>query len=85
MNKRILIFCTVLAAFGLSAFSYQNWSNAATAPTGATCSKPAAPTLQESMYYSPLIDAEIALNNPYELTYKVVQTGADQYKLVTNM
>gem|GEM_PF-2105552 len=74
-----------LSAFGLSAFGYQNWGHAATAQAAATCSKPVAPTQQESMYYSPLIDAEIALNDPYELTYTVVQTGANQYKLVTNM
>ncbi len=38
-----------------------------------------------SRYDSPLIDSQIAINNPYELTFDVEKTGSNQYSLVTTM
>ena len=38
-----------------------------------------------SMYDSPLIDADVALKNPYELTMNVRPTGANEYSLIASM
>jgi len=37
------------------------------------------------MYDSPLIDREVALNNPYELTFDIEKVKGDQYSMVTTM
>jgi hypothetical protein len=44
-----------------------------------------ASTPNVSMYDSPLIDREVALNNPYELTFDIEKEKDDQYSMVTNM
>ncbi|RLD19037.1 MAG: hypothetical protein DRI69_09250 [Bacteroidetes bacterium] len=42
-------------------------------------------TQNVSMYDSPLIDREVALNNPYELTFDIEKLKDDQYHIVTIM
>jgi hypothetical protein len=37
------------------------------------------------MYDSPVIDAEVATNKPYELAFEVKKTADDQYDLITSM
>ena len=37
------------------------------------------------MYDSPLIDREVAINNPYELTFDIKKVKDDQYSIVTTM
>jgi hypothetical protein len=44
-----------------------------------------ASTLNTSMYDSPLIDREVALNNPYELTFDIEKGKDGQYSIVANM
>lgn len=38
-----------------------------------------------SMYDSPLIDRQVAFNNPYELTFDIEKGKDDQYSMVTTM
>ena len=51
----------------------------------ATSREPTIPVLNVSMYDSPLIDREIAIDHPYELAFEVEKTGEDQYTMITTM
>jgi len=42
-------------------------------------------TQNVSMYNSPLIDREVAFNNPYELTFDIEKAKGDQYSMITTM
>ena len=46
---------------------------------------PSIPVLKVSMYDSPLIDHEIAKENPYEVEFKVEETEDGRFILVTSM
>ncbi len=50
-----------------------------------SCSEktPITPVLNVSMYHSPLIDHEVAVSNPYELTFDIEKTKGDQFNMVT--
>jgi hypothetical protein len=52
-------------------------------PTSAT--KPTPPVLDVSMYDSPFIDKDIALDHPYDLAFKVEKTADNKYNLITTM
>ena len=45
----------------------------------------ATPVLNVSMYDVPLIDREIALNQPYELAYSVEKLKKDKFSMITTM
>jgi hypothetical protein len=47
--------------------------------------EPTTPVLNVSMYDSPFIDKEIAIDHPYELAYRVEKTGDGQFDLITTM
>jgi len=47
--------------------------------------EPIIPVLKVSMYDSPLIDREAAINHPYDLAFEVEKTGEDQYTLITTI
>jgi hypothetical protein len=51
----------------------------------ATSTEPAIPVLNVSMYDSPLIDKEAAINHPYELAFEVEKSGENQYTMITIM
>ncbi len=43
------------------------------------------PILAISMYHSPKIDTAIALNNPYDATFRVIEKGDGQFVLLTSI
>lgn len=45
----------------------------------------ATPVLKVSMYDSPSIDRAVAIDNPYELAFKLERTADAQYNLITTM
>jgi len=51
----------------------------------ATSPEPNIPVLKVSMYDTPLIDREAAIDHPYDLAFEVEKTGEDQYTMITTM
>ena len=50
-----------------------------------TSIEPTTPVLKVSMYESPLIDRETAINHPYDLAFELKKRTDGQYDLITDM